>query len=97
MRFSFTGHNITLTPALKTLTKKKFDKLTRHFDRITSIKVTFDVEHLNQIAEATVHVPGADFHARSESDDLYKSIDFLVNILDRQIIEHKKKIQHHRG
>lgn len=97
MQYHFTGHNVSVTPALKQLTEKKLERLKRHFDRITSIKITFTIEHLTQIAEATIHVPGADFHVRAKSDDLYKAIDDMVQRLDRQIVEHKlKQIQNHR-
>lgn len=96
MQINFTGHHLDVTPALKSYTKDKFEKLARHFDRITSINVTFDIEKLSQVAEATVFVSKAELHASSQSDDLYTAIDQLVNKLDRQLIKHKEKIQNHR-
>lgn len=96
MNINFTGHKLEVTPAIRTFTTEKFDKLQRHFDNITSVNVTFDVEKLSQIAEAKIHVSGADIHARSESDDLYKAIDDLADKLDRQLLKHKEKIRNHR-
>lgn len=96
MQINFTGHHLDITPSLKAYTTSKFAKLGRHFDRINSINVTFDVEKLTQVAEATIFVSKAELHASSESDNLYSAIDLLADKLDRQLIKHKEKIQDHR-
>jgi putative sigma-54 modulation protein len=54
------------------------------------------VEKDVQMAEATIHVSGADLFAKAESDNLYVSIDQLVNKLDAQIRKHKEKLSDHR-
>ncbi len=97
MNITFTGHNTDVTNALRQFTEDKFDRLERHYDRITAINVTFNVEHLSQIAEATILVAKGELHARSESEDMYASIDTLVDKLDRQLIKHKEKQKSHRG
>lgn len=96
MQINITGHQMAITPALKAFTKEKFDKLTRHHDKIRSAHVIFDVEKIRQIAEATVHVSQGDLHARSESEDMYTAINVLVDKLDRQLLKHKSKIRGHR-
>ncbi|HHF7345266.1 TPA: ribosome-associated translation inhibitor RaiA [Legionella feeleii] len=96
MQINFTGHNVEVTPALKAFTEDKFTKLERHFDRITSIHVVFDVQKLSQIAEASILISKAKLHARAESEDMYVAINTLVDKLDRQLIEHKEKIREHR-
>ena len=85
-----------VTPALRVFTQEKFDKLERHFDKITAINVVFDVEKLIQIAEATILVNKGELHASSESEDMYTAIDILVDKLDRQLIKHKEKMRDHR-
>lgn len=95
MQINITGHRLEVTPAIKTFTEEKFNKLERHFDQITSINVVFDVEKLRQIAEATVFVAKGELHASSESEDLYAAIDVLIDKLDRQLIKHKEKIRQH--
>src|SRR3989338_933395 len=96
MQINFTGHGLEVTPALRTFTKEKFDKLERHFDKITAINVIFDIEKLQQIAEATILVHKAELHASAASEDMYAAIDELVDKLDRQLIKHKEKIRDHR-
>jgi putative sigma-54 modulation protein len=97
MHISFTGHNIDVTQALKTFTEEKLNKLERHFDKINSIHVVFDIEHLTQVAEASIQVAKGELHARAESDDLYSAIDALIDKLDRQLIKYKEKIRDHRN
>ncbi len=55
-----------------------------------------EVEKDVQKAEATIHVSGADLFAKAESDNLYASIDQMVNKLDSQIKKHKEKLNDHR-
>ena len=54
------------------------------------------VEKDVQKAEATIHISGADLFAKAESDNLYVSIDQMVNKLDAQIRKHKEKLNDHR-
>lgn len=96
MQINLTGHNVEVTPALRTYTQDKFNRLERHFDKITAIHVIFDIEKLDQVAEATIMIVKGELHARSSSDDMYASIDDLVDKLDRQLIKHKEKIKGHR-
>ena len=96
MQINFTGHRMEVTPALKNFTEEKFDRLERHFDKITAINVIFDVEKLRQIAEATVLVAKGELYASEEAEDMYTAIDGLVDKLDRQLIKHKEKLRSHR-
>ncbi len=94
MQINLTGHHVEITPALRNITTEKFVRLQRHAERITSIHVTFGVEKLRQIAEANIHIAGAEIHARSEADDMYSAIDTLIDKLDRQLKKHKEKEGH---
>lgn len=96
MQIHITGHNVDVTPALHTYTMEKLDRLKKRGDRITSINVILDVEKVQQIAKATVHVAGADIHARSESGDMYSAIDLLIDKLNHQITKHKEKTKDRR-
>ena len=96
MQINITGHRIDVTPALRAFTEEKFGKLERHSDHITAIHVVFDVEKLRQIAEATILVAKGELHASSESEDMYSTIDLLIDKLDRQLIKHKEKMHNHR-
>jgi len=95
MQINITGHHIDVTDGLRNHITDKMDKLARHFDHVTNVHVILTVEKKAQKAEATVHVSGADLFAQNDTEDMYASIDGLVDKLDRQIIKHKEKISSH--
>ncbi len=91
MQLNITGHHIDLTDSLKDYVSTKLQKLERHIDSISNVQVTLSVLKQRQIAEATLHISGADIHGTAEHEDMYASIDMLVDKLDRQILKHKEK------
>ncbi len=95
MQLIITGHHLEVTDALKVHVDEKFAKLARHFDKVTDVHVILSVEKLVQKAEATLHLNGTKFFAEDHKDNMYDAIDELVDKLDRQIIKHKEKHQHH--
>lgn len=93
MQLNITGQHLELTDALRDYVSNKVTRLERHVDGITNVQVTLKVEKERQIAEATLHVAGADLHATAEAEDMYASIDALTDKIDRQLIKHKEKAQ----
>lgn len=91
-----TGHHVEVTPALREFTEKKLARLKPHNEDITSIHITFNIEHLNQIAEAQILVPGQTIHAKAENENMYSAIDALIDKLSRQLIKYKEKHASHR-
>lgn len=97
MNLNITGHHVEITPALREHVTLKLDRVSRHFDQVTSTHVILSVDKLEQKAEVTLHVKGKDIYADATHADLYAAIDLLADKLDRQIVKHKEKITtHHR-
>jgi len=98
MQINVTGHHIEVTDSLHDYIKNKFERLERHFDKVTNINVILNVEKLDQKAEATLNLKGNKIFAEAVNADMYASIDALLDKLDRQICKHKEKItDHHRS
>lgn len=95
MQINITGHHVELTDALRNYVQDKLTKIERHFDHVTNVHVILTVEKQGQKAEATVHVSGQDLFAQNQTQDMYASIDGLIDKLDRQILKHKEKISDH--
>ena len=95
MQINLTGHHVDVTDSLRDYVNGKFEKLERHFEHINNVHVVLTVEKLNQIAESTVHLSGSEVHAKAEHNDMYASIDALIDKLDRQILKYKGKINKH--
>ncbi len=95
MQINLTGHHVEVTASLRDYVNTKLAKLKRHFDHINNVHVVLNVEKLQQIAEATLHLNGGEIHASSDDKDMYAAIDSLVDKLDRQVIKHKEKMKKH--
>lgn len=91
----FTSLKTEASDQLRQFTSEKFIRLNKFASNITSIHVTFNVDKLRHIAEANVHVPKTEIHAKAESDDMYKTVDILVDKLLRQLAKYKEKITDH--
>ncbi|HAD99426.1 MAG TPA: ribosome-associated translation inhibitor RaiA [Gammaproteobacteria bacterium] len=96
MQLSISGHHLDITEAIKQHSIEKLSKIKHHFDHLININMVLGVEKDVQKAEATIHISGADLFAKAESDNLYVSIDQMVNKLDSQIKKHKEKLNDHR-
>lgn len=91
MNINLSGHHVEITPAIRDYVNAKLGKVVRHFDQVIETNVVISVEKLEQKVEATVHIPGKDFHAECVDANLYAAIDSLVDKLDRQVMKHKEK------
>lgn len=91
MQIQMTGQNTEITSALRTYAEKKLKRINTMVDKITHLHLTFRVEKLNQIVEANVSVPGAQIHASASSEDMYESIDKLIDKIGRQLSKYKEK------
>ncbi|WP_293007099.1 ribosome-associated translation inhibitor RaiA [Nitrosomonas sp.] len=91
MNLKLTGNHVEITDAMRDYVTSKIGKVTRHFDHVIDVSVILSVEKLKQKAEANVHVRGKDIFVEADSEDMYASIDSLVDKLDRQILKHKEK------
>jgi putative sigma-54 modulation protein len=92
MQVQIIGRHLEITPAIKAFVEEKIAALRERFERMTTATVTLHIENLTQIAEAVVHLNGNEFHARGDSDDLYKSIDEMAHKLEIQLNKHKEKM-----
>ena len=97
MQLNLSGHHLDITSALRQHTNDKLSKIKHQFDNVMNVNMILEVQKDVQTAEATIHVRGADLFAKAQSNDMYVSIDQLINKLDSQIIKHKEKLHNHRG
>lgn len=94
MNYIISGKNIDVTEGLKEAIYNKLGKLEKFFNEDTKIMVTFSVEKDRQKVEVTIPMKGHIIRAEETSDDMYVSIDMVVEIIERQVTRYKKKIIH---
>ena len=95
MNLTVTGHHLAITPALRSYVEGKLDKVLRHFDHVIDVAVILSVQKLSQHAEVTVHVRGKDIFVEASHDNLYASIDLLIDKLDRAVMKYKARAYGH--
>jgi putative sigma-54 modulation protein len=91
MQITVTGQNIKVTPALKSHAEEKLQHLEKRFSEITNIHLVLRIEHIDHIAEATLHYHGSEMHASAQDKDMYAAIDMLIDKLNGQINKQKEK------
>jgi putative sigma-54 modulation protein len=94
MIYNIRGQRIQVTEALRDYVEKKLSRLEKYFEEpITSeINVTLSVTKNQHTVEVTIPLTGVLLRAEEKSEDMYASIDVVVDKLERQIRKHKTKV-----
>ncbi len=92
MNYIISGKNIDVTEGLKSAIYEKLGRLEKFFAEDTNIQVTFSVEKERQKIEVTIPMKGHIIRAEQVSDDMYVSIDMVVEVIERQVTRYKKKL-----
>ncbi|MCD5410038.1 MAG: ribosome-associated translation inhibitor RaiA [Clostridiales bacterium] len=93
MKITVSGKNVAVTSALRNMTESKLSKLDKYFAKEVEAKVTLSVEKNRQIIEVTIPINGAFLRAEEVTDDMYTSIDKVMDKLVRQLRKHKTKLE----
>lgn len=93
MQIEYTGRQIEIPPALKTLAERKLKKLERVLGRITRVHVVLTTDKHRQSAEVSVHSPHLTLTATEESADVALSLATVVEKLTRQAQRHQGKLR----
>ncbi|WHE06676.1 ribosome-associated translation inhibitor RaiA [Thermoanaerobacterium thermosaccharolyticum] len=94
MRITVSGRNgIMITDGLRNAALKSLSKIEKFFTEDTEARVVLSVQKNNQIAEVTIPFKGMIFRAEEVSDDMYASIDNVVDKLEKQILKYKTKLK----
>jgi putative sigma-54 modulation protein len=88
--FILTGIHMELTDALKNIAHEKVSRLFRHEERIIRIRIELEWDKRNDpqrqfIAKGHIEILGPDLNCSVASGDGMKSLDLLIDKLDRMI------------
>lgn len=101
--YNVRGENIEVTQAIRDYAEKRVSKLEKFFTDVQDATAHVNLKvYPDKTAKAEVTIPLSFLVLRAEetTDDLYKSIDFVVEKLERQVRKYKTKInrkQRQRG
>lgn len=100
MKVTISFQHLDHTESLDTRIKEKTTKLKKYMEGKTHAKWNCYVEDNQHYAEIELFGPKFQFHATAHSDSLYKSIDLVVNKVEKQVQkknEKRKNRLHRRG
>ena len=92
MKIKIFGKNIEVTEGIRSAVEEKIGKLDKYFAEETRVDVTLSVNKNEQKVEVTIPVKGRIIRAEEISDDMYVSIDLVLEVIERQVNKHKKKL-----
>jgi len=96
MHIDFKFHNLESSDAIKSHAIDKLGKLQKYLRAPLDAHMTFSLERHLHCVDVTFNA-GAEHHqARAEEEDMYASIDVVVDKIHRQINRTKEQHQQHR-
>ncbi len=95
MQINTRGKNMEITPALQEYVEKRLSKLEKYLGSDGSgidAQVTLSVAKENHIVEVTISIGGLLLRGEEATQDMYASIDLVVDKIERQIHKYKTRI-----
>ena len=93
MRVNIVSKQITVTDGIREYVEKKMHRIEKYFgDANSDITVTLTVQKNTQTAEVLVHAKGLHLKGIGKSEDLYASLDFAIDKIERQVSKYKDRL-----
>jgi putative sigma-54 modulation protein len=93
MKLHIKGRNIEVTEALKHYIEKRLSKFSKILGDLSEAIVTIGTEKFTHKIDVLLKVNGHLIQAEGKTEDLYSSVDMVVEKLEKQILKYKEKIQ----
>jgi putative sigma-54 modulation protein len=96
MEITIRSKNFPVSPAVKSYAEEKLQKLEKYSSKIIEAHVMMTLQRYRHIAEIVLRVNGGDITGRAESNDMFASIDTVVDKLERMLNKRKDKVNRKR-
>lgn len=98
MKITVIGKNLEATNALKSIVEKKISRLDRYFNPNVEGHVTLSVQKTRQALdrhtiEVSIPFNGIMLRGEETTDDMYVSLDLVIDKLEKQIRKQKTKLE----
>jgi putative sigma-54 modulation protein len=80
---------------LKEYGRDKLSRLEKYLDSVLDADVTFSIEKFRHKTEVVLLSDGLKIKAEEETEDMYSSLDLVLDKLERQIKRHREKLKGH--
>jgi len=92
MRVGFTFRNVESSNGIKSYAEEKIGKLQKYLRAPLDAEVTVSLERHLHCVDVAVNADGKRYAGREESEDMYASIDLVMDKIDRQVRDQKALI-----
>ena len=98
MSIEVTGRHISITDSMRDYATHKAEKTVAEFRQVEKVHVILDIQKYRQIAEVVIQGQHSfRFEAREESEDMYASIDLVLDKVSHHLQKvHDKVIDKHK-
>lgn len=96
MEIRIAGRHIQVTDAMKDYAKKKLSHLERYFGHIIEAHVIMNVEKNVHKIEVVLHTNVGKIFGEEKTNDMYTSIDKVLEKMEVQLKRQKEKIKEHK-
>ncbi|MEG0132706.1 MAG: ribosome-associated translation inhibitor RaiA [Clostridium sp.] len=93
MKVRVIGKNIEITEGLRLAVEKKLSKIDKYFIDDIKATATLSVEKNMHKIEVTIPFNNALLRAEVKNDDMYSSIDFVIDKLESQVRKQKTRLE----
>ncbi len=95
MQIEVSFRKMEQSDALRSYVEDKLSKVLKPLIEPVSAQVVFQVEKYRHISKVTVTANGIIIKGKEETNDMYSSIDLVLDKLDRQVKKYREKIVKH--
>lgn len=94
MRYNIRGSKVEVTDSIRSYISEKLDRLNKYFENADeyTANVLIKVNGIHQTVEVTIPIRKVILRAEVTNQDLYCSIDLVVDKLERQIRKNKTRM-----
>ena len=96
MSIKITGRHLVITSALRQHVESRFERLVRYDVKLTHLEVILGVNKLQHHAEVVCTMQGRRIQAKASTQEMYTTIDQLVDRLATQIRKYKERQTDHK-
>lgn len=96
MQVVVTGKNIDVTAALKSYAEEKARKVEKYLHNVSEAVVMLSCEKYRHIAEVSIKVNGMLIQGKEATEEMYSSIDKVMDKIERQVRKYKEKLSNHK-
>lgn len=96
MSIKITGRHLAITSALRQHVESRFERLVRYDVKLTHLEVILGVNKLQHHAEVVCTMQGRRIQAKASTQEMYATIDQLVDRLATQIRKYKERQTDHK-